>query len=376
MVTQRIATVGVVALLVVTLLAACGDRMGTTSTPDSAPAGVSSPTGSQLAYTLATVTVTHTPVPTPTFTSTATPTRTAVPTPTVTHTPVPTPTHTPVATPTSTASPTPTAVFYGYQIAEFDLETAKQVAVYDWVKDGVVGDEWIPLAMIRDLAKVDAEVARLMSEQPWMADDVSKYELNGISYLSQIAEHDPRLALLVLRQPFMEPPFRHRDALALKGLSELTIVSPDDIATLVARPWFEDGVDDLEAALLKVLGVYISDGFRKALIEAHHISSATVRLPLTGHVDLVVIRHTPFPLGDVTLVAMEEGIRAIEDFMETPFPMNDFILLVVDPEISKEWVYSGVAGGYEPGFYSLHILVTDSRNFFGGEHRYTGDHLS
>ena len=130
-------------------------------------------------------------------------------------------------------------------------------------------------------------------------------------------------------------------------------------------------MDDLEAALLGVLGFHIDDGFRKALIETHFISSVPVRLPLTGHVDLVAIRHTPFPPGDSTLVAMEEGIRAIEDFMGTPFPTNEFILLVVEPDIWNRQASGSIVGGYEPGFSSRRILVNDRRVFLG-EERYKG----
>ena len=364
-----------------------------THTPTPIPTPVATPTSTTLPTPTVAPTATHTPAPTPTpshtetpeptvaptptHTPTATPTSTASPTPTVaptaTHTPAPTPTHTPTPTPTSTTSPTPTVVtvssFRGghRQIAEVDLEIAKQVAVYDWVAGGIDGNEWIPLAQIRDLAKVDVEAARLLSDHPWMADSITKSEQNGMSYLIRIAGFDPQLARLVLRQPFMEPPFRHRDSRGLKGLAHMTIASPDVVAYLTAQPWFEDGVDDLEAAFLIVLGFNINNDFRRALIETHFISNVPVQLPLAGDVDLVAIRHTPFPPGDSTLVATEEGIRAIEGLMDTPFPINDVILLVVDPDIWSRRASGSVVGGYEPGFYSSHILVNDRRVFLGEE---------
>ena len=147
----------------------------------------------------------------------------------------------------------------------------------------------------------------------------------------------------------------------------MTIASPDVVAYLTAQPWFEDGVDDLEAAFLIVLGFNINNDFRRALIETHFISNVPVQLPLAGDVDLVAIRHTPFPPGDSTLVATEEGIRAIEGLMDTPFPINDVILLVVDPDIWSRRASGSVVGGYEPGFYSSHILVNDRRVFLGEE---------
>ena len=172
----------------------------------------------------------------------------------------------------------------------------------------------------------------------------------------------------------MEPPFRHRDALALESLFKLVYFSSEtkfDYMEMVARQqWFKDGVDDVEAALLKVLGTCANEYIR-ALIESHYIESVRVHLPLSGDVDLVAIRHTPFPPGDSTLVAMEEGIRAIEGFMGTPFPINDVVLLVVDPDIWRREAAGSVVGGYEPGFYSSHILVNDRKDFLR-EDRYKG----
>ena len=345
-----------------------------TRMPTPAHTPIAAPTSTALPTPMVAPTATHTPVPTPTPTPVATPTSTATPvptvTPTATHNPVPTATITP--TPTSTASPTPTVVtvssFRGEhrRIAEVDLEIAKQVAVYDWVTDGIDGDEWIALSLVHDLAKADVEAARLLTKHPWMADSITKPELNSIGYLIRIAEHDPHAARLALRQPFMEPPFRHRDALALESLFKLVYFSSEtkfDYMEMVARQqWFKDGVDDVEAALLKVLGTCANEYIR-ALIESHYIESVRVHSPLSGDVDLVAIRHTPFPPGDSTLVAMEEGIRAIEGFMGTPFPINDVVLLVVDPDIWRREAAGSVVGGYEPGFYSSHILVNDRKDF-------------
>ena len=251
---------------------------------------------------------------------------------------------------------------------------AKQIADFDWVADGVTGDEWIPLAIIRETAETDLETARLMMNASWVADSVTLHERQGISALGAIAENDPEVARLALGQPFMDPPFRHRDALALWGMYWLVYFSSEskfDYMGMVARqPWFEDGVDDLEAALLKVLETCTND-FMRALIKSNYVDSVRVHLPLSGDVDLVAIRHTPFPPGDSTLIAMEEGIRAIEDFMGTPFPINDVILLVVEPDIWNREASGSIDGGYEPGFISLHILVNDRRVFLG-EDRYKG----
>ena len=228
--------------------------------------------------------------------------------------------------------------------------------------------------IFREIAKLDVEMAKLITLQPWLADDVTAYELYGMVYLLRIAQQDLEMAKLILDQPFMAPPFRHRDAFGLEGLANLVSQSPERnvMETVAAQPWFRDGLDDLEIALLALMGSYIDDNFRRALIETHYIASLPAKLPLTGDVEFIVIRHTPFPPDDETLVAMEESAGAIEEFTDTPFPLNDVILLVVEPDIWPR-VSGSVIGGSSPedGYYARYILVNDPR-VFGDTDRYKG----
>ena len=253
------------------------------------------------------------------------------------------------------------------------LELAKRTASYSWVADGITEKERSTLYYIGDTAKIDLETATLIANAPWVADSLTEDEFQGIININLIAGLDAEVARLVFDQPFMAPPFRHRDALALRGLYWLTHFgseSKSDHMAMVARqPWFEDGVDDMEAALLYALRFWNNE-YMPILVESHYIASARIHLPLTGDVDLVAIRHTPFPPGDTTLIAMEEGIRAIEEFMGTPFPINDVILLVVDPDIWRR-ASGSVVGGTRPGFDSRMVLVND-RKAFAGEDRYKG----
>jgi len=331
---RPIATVGMVSLVVVTLIVSCGVWTSTPPPPDSTPTGVSSPSDSRMAATLAADTASYTPGPPHTSAPATTPTRTAIPIPTVTpmfaHTPGPTetrgpaatttstsspiptatnaptttPTHTPTATPNSTAPLTSTATtassFSGEvgAIAKINLELAKQIAGFGWVADGVAGDDWIPLAITRGIATTDLQTARLMMNAPWVADSITLHERQGMSAIGAIAENDPEVARLAFSRPFMDPPFQHRDALALWGLFWLVNFSSEptfDFTAMVAnQPWFQDGVDDLEATLLKVLET-CTNKYMRALIESHHIESTRVHLPLARDVDLVAIRHAPSP---------------------------------------------------------------------------------
>ena len=260
--------------------------------------------------------------------------------------PTPTPTATPVPTPTLTA-------------AELVL---RQLQSYAWVQGSVsTRAERAGFITLRYLPTKDVELARLTVGQPWVEDGITLLELFAITSIDSLADVDLELAKQVFEEPFMAPPFRDRDAFAIQALASMVSERPETsvMALLADQPWFIDGLDDQEAALLRVIGfpIYISDDFRRALIETHHIASASIQLPLSGEIELVVVRHTPFPPDDYTLAAMEEGVRASEAFMGEPFPYNDVILVIGDSDL-----WPGPAT-YMGGPSGAHIRVHDPERY-------------
>ena len=210
--------------------------------------------------------------------------------------------------------------------------------------------------MIRDIANIDVEMAKKTSLQPWLADGVTEIELGGLSRLQLIAQHDLEFAKRVLDEPFMALPFRQRDETALNGLYELLDFRGRNVFEAVAsQPWFEDGLDDLEAVLLHVLTT-VNDGLLQALVDTHYVASQSINLPLTGEIDLIVIRHTPFPTDDETFSAMTEGTRVIETFTQTPFVIDDLVVLINEPGIWRRSSGS-VVGHRGPGYDARHIIV-------------------
>ena len=218
------------------------------------------------------------------------------------------------------------------QLADIDTELAERAAEFDWVADGLTGREWLPLAGARDLAKYDVETAKILFDYPYMADDMTLLERQTITSLFQIARKDPERARWMAAQPFMEPPFRNRDSFALEAMTLIVSARPETNALPLLREqsWFSDGVDDDETALLTVIRslVYINEAYRKALIEEHRIVAKSVRLPLAGDVDVIVVSHKQEVDYDATFAAMEAGARAQELFLQLPFPFTDIILLL------------------------------------------------
>ena len=187
--------------------------------------------------------------------------------------------------------------------------------------------------------------------------------------IRDLAESDLPTAWRAINEPFMEPPFRYRDVYALKSLWYLTLDLPfttidsDLLSELSGQGWFDDGLDDLEAALLYAVRLS-QENFRRALIGTHFVESRPVAPPITGDVEIIVVRHTPFPPGDHTFDVLEEGIRATEEFFAVPFPVDDVILLISEPEL---WAvgakhYEARSGG-DGEYYVEAIMLADDSEF-------------
>ena len=353
------------------------------------------PTVAPTAEPTATPELTSTPQPTPTPEPPPSPTSTPEPTPESTPdvtakpvptlTPTPTPEPMPKSTPTATATPVWTpepgsreAVGalswiadgvaeiekYGAtglrNIAGFDRESSAVILNYSWVNDRELEEyELDTFGVLAEIMNQDPEMLQRVLEYSWVADGITTADIRTLVGIRDLSKMNLELAWHVVRSPFMEPPLRQRDEYAVESLYLWSLSGPPPgivgpsgdtgtglslyegdqlvLAQIVNQPWFMDGLDDDEAAL--VHAIRDSSGeFQQALIETNYVESAFLNLPLSGDVGISVVRHTPFPPDDYTLSAVAHGIRVIEDFMGAPLPLEDVILLLVEPEF---WDISG-----------------------------------
>ncbi len=355
----------------------------------------------------------------------------ATPTPTVTATPHtlnPTATAQPVDTPTTpiasvalsaTLTPTPTVTARHTPHAT-TVTTAELHAAIDampWLADGATKWETLAADSLRYMSSIDVESVALMLGFPWVIDGVTAAESSAItSIMGLLGEHPPfardvlnlwwvpdgittveqhallslrilagrnlQLAMQVTKEPFMGPPFRQRDEYVLNVFSSLSWDPPENndnwalLAQLDAQPWFSDGLDDLEAALVYAIALSSTE-FRQALIKTHYVEAAQVTLPLAGDVELIVVSHTPLSPGDHTLASLEEGVRAIEGFMGVPFPVTDLVTLLVEPGIWRVGgkVHMSVSGGGSVYITSLILAAkTESGPSRGSLYHEIGHH--
>ena len=210
-------------------------------------------------------------------------------------------------------------------IAARDADLARLLAGYQWIADEVLYEEWGIVHALNELASTDLELARTVAGLPWFADDVVEEEWWTLSRLHGIAAEDIELARALTALSGSR-----NDAYLLLTLARIADRGADKLAQLTAQPWFTDGIDDEEAALLIAMEDAAGDARNLfvSLARNHHTQSKSVSLPLSGEVDFWAFQAIPFPRNKDVVGMMEEAVSAGESLFGTPFPMKDVILVL------------------------------------------------
>ncbi len=270
-----------------------------------------------------------------------------------------------------------------WNISVTDEESTALLMSVPWIEDSEPAVlELEAIGVLAEIQYVDPDLFQRVLGYSWVGDGITEAKLKSLVAVRDLSESNLEFAWHVV-----ESPFRQRDEYALESLylwslsgPPANIVGPDEdsstgwslyegdsevLSRVVSQPWFQDGLDDDEAALLHAIGD-TDDEFQQALIETNHVASAFVTLPLSGDVGISVVRHTPFPPDDYALSALAHGIRVMEDFMGAELPLSDVIVLLVEPEF---WEISGsgenrlfcAGGGNVDPCYLTSIILVENR---------------
>lgn len=335
-----------------------------------------------------------TPTPKPTALPPAAPTPTA--NPVATPTPTPAPTVRPTVTPTPTPTPVPSVSLdrftNGPWLEQRSPDLARQISQFPWLQDGVSDTESkavqdllhiavtaIPLASTlvsldwvqdgitdADAGALDwinnfsnAETTAAVVALGWVQDGVAELEIEAIEELSYLSNRDAAAALRVVRMPFVasiEPP----DAAALSSLSSLAAFNPDMFATVMQHPSIGDGISDGEARIVAMLdGVADTNpGLISVLLDPVQTQTErrTVALPLTGNIELFIVRTSPGAPRSMDLLA--HAVRNAEEFMAARLPTRYIGLLVED----------AVIDGFAGTNFGTHMAILPEYDVDDGSH--------
>ena len=244
-----------------------------------------------------------------------------------------------------------------WDLARVDVALARRIADHAWVDDEVDEDESRGLEQVVRVAERDPVLASALVGVGWFSGGIDARGIRAIRNLAGLAERDSALAHQVLGY-ISGARLRDRDVFMMASLRALA--GGERLERLREQPWFTDGLNAEERALLVVLvdvGVAYVRGEGEPdlfadLVDSHFVQSATIGLPLAGEVNLYLVHHDPFPPGDETLRLLEEAVRETEGLMGVAFPMTDVIVRVLD----RVKYGTGYSSGYHNGRY-VHVMA-------------------
>ena len=252
------------------------------------------------------------------------------------------------------------------QIQGLDPTVARTVAGLAWVVDGITEIERQTTEAFHRATSVDPAYAQIIASLPWAGDDITEVELYAIDTLHGVASKDHAFAQTVISLPWVIDDITEVEYRALHGLNAntpdtarqfLEMASPPealaddpsqwDIELLAALvrldqetfddladvPWFNDGLNGEERALLTVLPFMrrASTHIYNDLVHSRHTLSLTVSLPLAGEVDVWVFVDIPLSPELDPAGAIADTARIAEGLLGVPFPNNEIILIVTPP---------------------------------------------
>ena len=227
-------------------------------------------------------------------------------------------------------------------------EVASSVVSLGWVEDGI---EEIEVKAIEEISYIDygdAKVASSVLSLGWVQDGIEDLEVDLINALASIANKDAGEALRIVGMPFLEtiePP----DISAMKSLRRLAAFRLEAFVSLMSHTALRDGISDDVAPIVATLdGVARTNpGLIDVLLDPSRVllQRRIITLPLTGDVDLVIVRTGPGAARGMDL--LEHSVRASEELMGIPFPTRYVGLLYEN----------AVSGGFAGTNFGTHIAV-------------------
>ncbi|MXY21593.1 MAG: hypothetical protein F4Y49_09710 [Dehalococcoidia bacterium] len=203
-----------------------------------------------------------------------------------------------------------------------------------WVADGISEDESWAITALSDLAMESGGAASWLSSYDWFADDINAEESMVVSTLGSIS-YETGSAAQFMGMQFLDS-IEPGDALALGSLEFLAYETPEAFRKVLSHPTVADGITDQETTAIALLHDVqeTNPDLVDTLLDPSNVQveRRTVRLPLAGDVELVIVRLQPGAPRSMDL--LEDVVRFVEDYMGESFPTNFVLLFYADAVMS------------------------------------------
>ena len=227
------------------------------------------------------------------------------------------------------------ALRYIKDVHQEDSSLGVTLAEMPWFQDDITLAERKALQNLSVLVQRDVVLADRVAPYPWVADDIKTPEWNSLGLLGNLLDQNPTLAANLAVMPFFAESIEQHDPDTLRSILNLKENHPNVLARLREQDWYQDGMDDQEAALVMIVGtpagqVLAPEDLRGFFVE-HYAESRTVTMPLAGEIKLTFIQSKPDQKNIGIVDQVEAAIRVIEEFMGVPFPDSEVVLLFAAP---------------------------------------------
>ena len=214
----------------------------------------------------------------------------------------------------------------------YDSESAaRQVADMPWFVDGITQMEVAAVDNLAYIAQSSGAVAKLTVDMPWFVDGITEMEVEAVRYLGYISNDNTGAAERITEMPFLTS-IEPVDVSALDALSGLAALREGVFEQVMAHPSLAVGITDAITPVVATLyGVAKTNpNLVDTLLDPGNVNleRRSITLPLTGDVDLAIVRTAPGAVRGMSL--LEHSVRASEEIMGKPLPTHYVGLLYED----------------------------------------------
>ena len=233
-------------------------------------------------------------------------------------------------------------------MAAFHTGITQSVLALDWYADGVGETELRAIRYLDAIAGDDEPAAEIVASLAWFVDGVSESDVYAMRNIRLISQDDTSSARQIAAMPFLST-LEPADIAAIRSLASMAYFQSRGFEYVMARVSLSEGITDAQSHIVAMLyGVYkINPSLVDTLLDPSLTTTERrmISLPLTGNVELVIVRTSPGAARSMDL--LEYAARTSEELMGEPLPTNFVGLLFGD----------AVSGGFAGTNFGTHITI-------------------
>ena len=241
-----------------------------------------------------------------------------------------------------------------------DARVASSIVSLEWIQDSITEMEVEAVSYLGYIANDSKATAKQVADTPWLVDGITETEVDAVRFLGYIANDNTVASERISKMPFLTA-IEPVDVSALDALSDLAGYAEDAFDLVMAHPSLAVGITDAITPVVATLyGVAKTNpNLVDTLLDPDNVNlerrSAT--LPLTGEVDLAIVRTRPGAARSMDL--LEHSVRAAEELMGKPLPTRYVGLLYED----------AVSGGFAGTNFGTHIGILPEYDVDDGSYK-------